>query len=73
MKYKALLPIKHNGKDYCVGDEIELEAEHSKQMLEIKAVILLATGQKENGGDNPPSPPVPKKSKKNKAKKEGAK
>lgn len=42
-RYKTLLPIKHNGREYCVGDVIdELEPQYSKRLLEIRAVILLA-------------------------------
>lgn len=56
-KYKALLPIKHNGREYCIGDVIDgLEPQYSKRLLEIKAVILLAAGTKSGG--NPPPPDI---------------
>lgn len=36
--FETLLPLKHNGREYYAGEEIELEDEYSTILLTIKAV-----------------------------------
>jgi len=37
-KYKAVTAINHDGKDYAAGDDIPLDEQHVKQLLDVGAI-----------------------------------
>lgn len=39
-KYKAATAINHDGKDYAAGDDIPLDEQHVKQLLDVGAIEL---------------------------------
>ena len=38
MKYTALTPIKHDGKDHAVGDTLSLDGKEAKGLLDVGAI-----------------------------------
>ncbi len=45
--YFAIEPINHDGKDYAVGDKIELESDEARHLKEWNAISSKAPGADE--------------------------
>ena len=62
MKYKALNPVRHNGKLYPAGETLELDDKTADSLLDCGAVAPQARAKKEQAAKPAPEP-QPKKEK----------
>jgi ribosomal protein L21E len=52
MKYKILCNVRHNGKKYNQGDEVDLDADTAQKLLKAKvveALLMVAPANEMNG------------------------